>query len=482
MTKSLSIRAIFILFTVLTAAALVPQAVHGQTGALVIDNSWMQKASSPSESLGMGAVAVNGIIYIFGTTDYAYNPITDTLTKIAPMLTPRSAFVVAACGTKIYVIGGYTVNTDEPLAVNEAYDTATNTWATEAPMPANRTEMAAGTVNGEICVIGGRTTDGSYSNDMNEIYNPANDSWTTGESMPYPVANAASAVVGNLIYVIGGEDDNCQPTWVNFNQIYNLSSNTWCLGTPIPKLTVLDGAAATTGVNAPQRIYVFGNIGGFRVGSNQSYAYDPVANSWMTATPVPYACVNPAVVVVNDLVYVMEQPENIEQYTPIGYVAPMNVSATTGSGKTVSLTLVGNITSSQMSNVTITTNRHASETTVSFVVTGENSTTGFSNITIPIDAVPYGSKPTIYIDNQNCTSQGYTQDSANYYVWYTTQFSTHQISIVFTKPSASAGSSKQQLAPFPATTVIIFSSIAALIFAAVAYTFYSRKHWKNTTP
>jgi hypothetical protein len=40
--------------------------------------------------------------------------------------------------------------------------------------------------------------------------------------------------------------------------------------------------------------------------------------------------------------------------------------------------------------------------------------------------------PTIYIDGKIAENQGYTQDAANYYVWYTTDFSTHQISIAFT--------------------------------------------------
>ena len=52
--------------------------------------SWVEKAPMPSDGSGDGAAVVNGIIYVFGPTDYAYNPGTDTWTTIAPMLTPRS--------------------------------------------------------------------------------------------------------------------------------------------------------------------------------------------------------------------------------------------------------------------------------------------------------------------------------------------------------------------------------------------------------
>jgi hypothetical protein len=87
-----------------------------------------------------------------------------------------------------------------------------------------------------------------------------------------------------------------------------------------------------------------------------------------------------------------------------------------------------------MSNITIVTNQTASTTTLSFTLTGQSGTVGFSNVTIPKSAVPYGTTPVIYIDNLPAQNQSYTQDANNYYISYTTHFSTHQIFIVFTTP------------------------------------------------
>jgi hypothetical protein len=114
---------------------------------------------------------------------------------------------------------------------------------------------------------------------------------------------------------------------------------------------------------------------------------------------------------------------------------PSTVVATTNTGKTVDLTVAGNVTCSQMSNATIATNESASTTTLSFTITGQGGT-GFGNISIPLNEVAYGTTPTIYIDNQTAQNQGYCQDSRNYYVWYTTYFSTHEVSIVFNKSSS----------------------------------------------
>jgi outer membrane protein assembly factor BamB len=137
--------------------------------------------------------------------------------------------------------------------------------------------------------------------------------------------------------------------------------------------------------------------------------------------------------------------------------------ATTASGATVDLSLGGNVTSSQMSNVTIATNQSAKTTTVSFTVTEESGNVGFSNITIPKSAVLYGTTPTIYIDGQPAQNQGYTQDANNYYVWYTTQFTTHQISIEFTTATTSPKPTTQSNLTQMVYGVIVALAIVALV-------------------
>lgn len=120
---------------------------------------------------------------------------------------------------------------------------------------------------------------------------------------------------------------------------------------------------------------------------------------------------------------------------PTVYNSSTTITAITVYGS-VDLAISGNITSAQISNATITTNPSNNSTTVSFTVTGKSGTMGFGNITIPISAVPYGTTPEIYIDGQQAQIQGYTQYGNNYYVWFTTHFSTHKINIVFTKTAS----------------------------------------------
>ena len=198
--------------------------------------------------------------------------------------------------------------------------------------------------------------------------------------------------------------------------------------------------------------------------SAQSTAATATVNPTATPTPAPTAA-----------------PTAVPNATPTPSPTPSatTVPATTDSGATVDLAISGNITSSQMSNVTIATNPSADTNTVSFSVTGESGTTGFGNITIPKSAVTYGTTPTIYIDGQPAQNQGYTQNSNNYYVWYTTHFSTHQISIIFTTTSSSTipTASPKQAQPSLAQDVIfgVAAAVALEVSAAFALEFKSRK-------
>jgi hypothetical protein len=140
-----------------------------------------------------------------------------------------------------------------------------------------------------------------------------------------------------------------------------------------------------------------------------------------------------------------------------------NVTATTANGSKVELRITGNITSSQITNVIITTNQ-SDTTTVSFTLTGVSGTTGFSNITIPKSSVPYGTIPTVYIDGKLAQNQGYSKDANNYHVWYTTHFSSNQVSIQF---AVSLASKAKSISPFLAIAITVPGIVLIYIVVAV---------------
>jgi hypothetical protein len=120
------------------------------------------------------------------------------------------------------------------------------------------------------------------------------------------------------------------------------------------------------------------------------------------------------------------------------------IATVTTNGEIYGVGLSGNVTTNQMSNLTITPHEDIATTSVAFTVTGEHGTMGFGNLTLSKNAIPYGTAPLLYIDGVLAENQGYTEDANNYYVWYTTHFSTHEITIEFL--------SKDTITPTPTPT------------------------------
>jgi N-acetylneuraminic acid mutarotase len=301
--------------------------------------SWTTMEPMPSPVGGRAAV-VNGKIYIISkSVTFEYDPETDTWTNKTSMPTPRNGFAVAACQDKIYVIGGVVGGAVDYVqtGVNEAYDPATDSWENKTSMPTKRSQLNANVVNGKIYLIGGRTGQAYSTVALNQVYDPETDTWTTKEPIPYPVVTYASAVVDNKIYIVGGQDEFHDPMNLNFTQIYDPENDTWSQGTPIPAersatpsggvATLSAGAAVTSGVMAPKRMYVMGG-GGMGIAFDQNYIYDPMADDWSSGLPMPTPRYNPAVAVVDDLIYVTGGAVNFavggsvinERYTPVDWI------------------------------------------------------------------------------------------------------------------------------------------------------------------
>ena len=141
------------------------------------------------------------------------------------------------------------------------------------------------------------------------------------------------------------------------------------------------------------------------------------------------------------------------------FAADTLTATVTTTNDTFPIEISGNITAPQMSNVTITPYQSNITTIVSFTVSGPSGTSGFGNMTLPKTSIPYGTNPVVYIDNNQVLNQGYTQDTDNYYIWYTTHFSTHEVTIQFT----STPSPTPTITPNPSTMSLDVPVIAAII-------------------
>jgi len=125
------------------------------------------------------------------------------------------------------------------------------------------------------------------------------------------------------------------------------------------------------------------------------------------------------------------------------------IATKTSDNQTYLITLGGNITAQQMSNMTITPYEDNATTTIAFTVTGPSGTEGLGTITLPKAAIPYGTTPQVYIDGVLAEYQSYTQDDENYYITYSTHFSTHTVNIIFVSPQEGTQLTFTQWPPIP---------------------------------
>jgi hypothetical protein len=105
---------------------------------------------------------------------------------------------------------------------------------------------------------------------------------------------------------------------------------------------------------------------------------------------------------------------------------------------------------------------------LSFTITGSNETACLGNITIPKTAVSYGTNPIVYINGQQASNQGYTQDALNFYVWYITKFDTNlingvsQMTVQFVEPSTPVSSLGVVLAVLAAGEIMLIFTVIAV--------------------
>jgi hypothetical protein len=147
---------------------------------------------------------------------------------------------------------------------------------------------------------------------------------------------------------------------------------------------------------------------------------------------------------------------------------PATIKATTENGTKINLLVAGNMTIQQITNLEITTSPSSKTITVSFNVKGTNGDEGIGNFTIPKSAVDFGTAPKVYVDNVQTADQGYCQDESNYYVWFTTHFSSHEVSIVFSESVSKAELLSQN-------TIYLVVAIAAVLTTVSGFVIYKKR-------
>ena len=290
----------------------------------------------------------------------------DTWTSLAPIQEARYKLGVVAENEKIYAMGGYP-GSGPDTNINEEYDPKTDTWTTKTPMPETMSDFGITTYHGKIYCFNGETgntyaytplfdsweqkasllnpREGITANTLNDniyilggnipimnVYNPSNDSWTTKSSLIASFSSyseaCASVVFEGKIHAFGAVP------FENSHQIYDPENDTWSLGEPLFG-DYFSVACATTGMNAPKQIFVFGadaHLWGLVTPNLTSQSYNPKTGNWTNISTIPSGHLIGGAAVLNDQVYVIGGAgagyggihANLlsRLYTPSGYGTP----------------------------------------------------------------------------------------------------------------------------------------------------------------
>jgi energy-converting hydrogenase Eha subunit A len=195
-------------------------------------DTWENRTSFHGTSGKVHTNVVNGKIYIMGgnymtglgtyfsvSSNYVYDPQTDSWTKLADIPVGVGGYASAVLDKKIYIISGghgFTYQWGwKPINLVQIFDTATNQWTNGTSIPTSVYDAKACVItepsgSKRIHVIGGALDyfwyDQGYGGiDLHQVYDPETDTWTNATAMPTPRKSMGLTVVYDEIYAIGGK-------------------------------------------------------------------------------------------------------------------------------------------------------------------------------------------------------------------------------------------------------------------------------------
>ena len=153
-------------------------------------------------------------------------------------------------------------------------------WGLRAEMIENNSEFALAEANGRLYVLGGYPPSRQTARTV-QIYDIASDRWQLGPPLPQPSNHGMAAAVDGKIYLIGGQTTDDQEGATAVDRVYELQPAT---GAWVEKARMPTARSGGVAVVHGGKIYVAGG----RVPRGSDFAvYDPAADRWEVLPNLP---------------------------------------------------------------------------------------------------------------------------------------------------------------------------------------------------
>src|SRR5688500_3337192 len=192
-----------------------------------------------------------------------------------PMIALLALFMVA-CGKSSGGSSGAPTAPTEPTSPTGQIDGGQ--WTQRAPLIEANSELAFADVNGKICLVV-RSPANRLTTPSVQVYDIASNRWEFGPPLPQPNNHGMAAGVNGRVYLIGGQTEADAPTYVDTVYELNPASGAW-----VEKARMPTARSSGVAVVHDGKIYVAGG----RLPRGSDFAvYDTRSDSWQVLPPLP---------------------------------------------------------------------------------------------------------------------------------------------------------------------------------------------------
>lgn len=221
----------------------------------------------------------------------------------APLPLPRSemAWAVAMNG-RMHLVGGYgEQRVDRPY--HHVYDPRSDAWSASAPLPLGANHVGVAVIGDTLYAVGGFVEQNRKPHAECFARSEREDRWRRIASLPQPCGSVACVALGGRLHGIGGAIGDTFDTKrsVDWHVVYDPAADRWTRAAPLP--TARDHVGAVT-VNGLVHV-IGGRVDSFHTNSNLHHAWDPRTDKWAMKNPLPTARSGHGAVLVGQRIFVM---------------------------------------------------------------------------------------------------------------------------------------------------------------------------------
>jgi hypothetical protein len=221
----------------------------------------------------------------------------------APLPLPRSemAWAVAMNG-RMHLVGGYgEQRVDRPY--HQVYEPQRDAWRDAAPLPLGANHVGVAVLGDTLFAIGGFTEQNRKPHAECFAWSERDDRWRRIAPLPQACGSVACVGIAGRLHGIGGAIGDTFDTKksVDWHVAYDPQADRWTRAAPLPTARDHVGALAANNV-----IHVIGGrVDSFHTNSNLHHAYDPRTDKWAARNPLPTARSGHGAVLVGNRIFVM---------------------------------------------------------------------------------------------------------------------------------------------------------------------------------